>query len=209
MFALSPHFFGSFTHTLTIPFAPYSEAMLLSIECLILAETCHAVVGTTEGPILNLILFAPWNDFFPNSELYPTNKTHLKMANYWKTFIDFFYTKTRHQPLPLELLITIKRDFLILLETKTNQNFYCKHEANIYDAWNGVRMIKDTTITVHRPFLEINPIPKPLGNQWLHLREQFNNKKVPTNGWSNETYLQKHKKYYEEYLATQENESET
>ena len=191
-------------HTLTIPFAPYSEETCLSIECLILAEAAHTIFGINEGPIRNIILFAPWNDNFPNSELYPANKKLLSMANYWRMFIEFFYNKTQHQPLSLELLCTLKRELITRLEIKTNQSFYCNHDAKIYEAWNGINMFQNTTITFYRPFLEINPIPKPLGNQWLHLREQFDMRRAPFAKWSDENYLQKHKSYHEAYLKTQE-----
>ena len=209
MFSLPDYFFGSFTHTLTIPFAPYSDESCLSIECLMLAEACHAVFGNKEGPIQNLILFAPWNDFFPNKELYPSDREKFNMANYWKLFIDFFYIKSQHQPLSFELLRSLKRDLIVSLETKMSQSFYCTYKAEIYNAWNGTNMVHNTTLTFTRPFFEINPIPRPIGNQWLYLREQFDAKRTPHNEWSNDTYLLKHEKHYKNYLKIQKEQKHT
>ena len=200
MFTLPYEFFGSHAHSLTFTFAPFSEEMCVSIECLLLAETCHAFIGVKEGPIPNFVLFAPWNEYFPNSSLYPAQHSYLSFANYWQTFISFFYQKTQHQPLPLLLLYTIKRDLLIMIEKKLNQSCYCSYKASIFDTWNGTTTNKITYITFTRPYFEVHPIPTPLGNNWLNLRETFDRKPTPANDWSNETYLSRHMASYDAFI---------
>ena len=199
MFYLPFSFFGSQCHTLTLPFAPYSTEMCLSMECLLLAETCHSAFAREQGPTPNLRLFAPWNENFPNSTLYPSPTAMIKLANFWYEFIDFFNLKTQHEPLPYTLLLTLKRELLILLEKQLHKHMNISTHASIYSAYNGNNQVDNTLIIISRPFTDFSPTCTPLGDSWLKLREQFDAKEAPTQSWSLQTYLEKHQDKYKAF----------
>ena len=209
MFQLPDDFIGSFTQAIYIPFAPYSFEICITLECILLAETCYTILGTKHGPIKNLLLFAPWNENFPNSQLYPHEKTLIDYAHFWQVLINFMNNKTQFKPLPQHLLITLKRDLILLLEKSINQSLHCCFTAQIYNSWNGTQMINSTTIAITRPPLDTPTISRPLGDSWIRLREQFDEKRSKNPPWSNEQYLVKHQAHYEKYLESQtENESD-
>ena len=208
MFCLPYGFFGSGSHTLHLPFRPYSLETTLTLECLLLGETCRSSFAFEEGPMPNLVLFAPWSDLFPNSALFPSiHSPWLKFPNFWLLFLQFVRDKSQISPLPAVLLSTLRRDLIILIERFTKHTIVCEHKAEILLSYEFNYPVFLTSLTISRTYFEINPPPISLGDHWLHLREQFDARQTRAPRWSLEVYLNNHANYHRRYCQRQQESS--
>ena len=210
MFLIPSHFFGSNSPTIHIPFRPYSLEILITIKCLLLGETCRSSFAFCEGPMPNLLLFAPWSDLLPNSAIFPSpTSPWLKYANFWLEFLKFLYSKSQFTPLSSVLLSHIRRDLIIFIEKHTTYTISCSYHAEILLSYETLTPVFLTTLTFSRTYFEITPPPISLGGHWLYLREQFNSRQTLAPRWSLDRYLTSHLDHYSRFCNRQRSHSGT
>ena len=189
--------------TLTIQFLPLSPAFYLSLELFTLYEAFSFAFARQEGPFLATRVQPPWTPSLTIHPSYVSNSDSLTLANFWQTYIPWFWENTRDSPLPEFTLLAMLQDIKQILCRATNIHVSSSVYGLIssYYDYGSCSIRPVAEVTFQRTDFLAPPIIVNTQALGLQMRLSFDAKRRPRKQWSNSSYLAQHKKLLEAYKA--------
>ena len=187
--------------SLTVQFRPLSRTFFLSLELITLYEAFSFAFARQEGPFRETLVQPPWTSSLTIHPSYVSNSDSLALANFWQTFIPWFWVNTLDSPLSEATLLAMLQDIKQILCRSTNIHISSSLHGRIfpYYGYHSRTIWPVAEVTLQRTDFLSPPTVINTQALGLQMRLSFDAKRRPRKPWSNSSYLDQHKALLEAY----------